>query len=78
MNTQSDNSEQTIHVEDLINDALDMLDHARNLDDLIQSLEAQGEIIKFILWLVDNLEPNENPDDTIKIKVEFANKPPNE
>lgn len=70
-NTQSDNSERPIEVVDLINEALDMLDHARNMDDLVQSLRVQGEIIKFILYLVDDLDDPENPSNIIKIRVQF-------
>ena len=70
-NTQSGNSENTIQPEDLINEALDMLDHSRNLDDMVQSLRVQGEIIKFLLWLIDNLESDGNPSDKITIHVEF-------
>lgn len=76
-NTQSDNSENTICTEDLLNEALDMLDHARNIDDMYQSLRVQGEIIKFLLWLIDNLEDDQDPDDTIKIKIEYGTSNPN-
>lgn len=70
-NTQSENSDRPIETVDLINEALDMLDHARNMDDLRQSLVTQGEIVKFLIWLIDDLEDPETPENTIKIHVEF-------
>ena len=61
MSIQSDNSEKTITVADLLSEALDLLDHTRNLDDLYTSMRIQGELLKFIIWILENLRDETNP-----------------
>jgi hypothetical protein len=52
-NTKSDSSKTESILEGLKDELLDMLDKARNLEDLVQSLKAQKHIIEALLTLLE-------------------------
>ena len=53
LNTKSDSSKTESILEGLQSELLDMLDKARNLEDLVQSLKTQKAIIEAILILLE-------------------------